>query len=126
MTQAQHVAKLCRENHIIVIEKIGSRGRAFPKRHTVRIPPVKTDVTYALALHEIGHILGEQPKGRLAREAAAWRWAMDAAESWSAAMHGKMKHCLGFYASWSYRREERGGTVKASSEFWKLYRQGAA
>jgi len=52
------------------------------------LPPVRSDVSYAVALHEIGHIKGRDQKSLdvLVREQAAWQWARDNALVWTAAM----------------------------------------
>ena len=52
------------------------------------LPPVRSEVSYAAALHEIGHIKGRDQKSLdvLVREQAAWQWARDNALVWTAAM----------------------------------------
>ena len=77
-----HIDRLCAE-HGVRRELGGRRGTAFRRgpagRRTphIRIPPIKSQVTYAVALHEIGHLVGPGRSGtRLEKEAAAWRWAL--------------------------------------------------
>mgnify|MGYP007079508835 CR=1 FL=1 len=50
-----HVRELCLTHRITVISH--RSGRAWRKRRVIGIRPVKSSVTYAVALHEIGHIL---------------------------------------------------------------------
>jgi hypothetical protein len=54
----------------------------------IRIPPIKSAISYAAALHEIGHIQGRYQTSRhsLVRELAAWRWARQQALAWTPAM----------------------------------------
>ena len=43
------------------------------------LAPVRSEVSYAAALHEIGHIKGRNQKScnEIVRERAAWQWARD-------------------------------------------------
>ena len=75
-----HVDELCELHGIVRLN--GSRGRAEVHRRNgrrtqaIRIPPVRGQVTYFVALHEIGHLIGPGRSGtRLEKEAAAWRFA---------------------------------------------------
>ena len=54
----------------------------------VQIPPIRSDVTYAVALHEIGHNLGRHQNSRrsIVREVWAWRWARTNALIWTPRM----------------------------------------
>ena len=78
----RHVDELCAVHGILRLN--GSRGRAEVHRRggrrttAIRIPPVRGQVTYFIALHEVGHLIGPGRSGtRLEKEAAAWRWALD-------------------------------------------------
>lgn len=75
---AQHVSELCDYHEIEVQWRCRSDaitwsgGAICP---VISIAPVKSVVTYCVALHEIGHICGsKQDKGVVARERGAWRW----------------------------------------------------
>src|SRR5258708_1675211 len=73
-----HVGMLCCEKDIIVIYKEGADGRAFRKMRGIRIPPIKSQITYVIALHDIGHIIGKgRSKRRLESEGAAWQYVLD-------------------------------------------------
>jgi hypothetical protein len=52
------------------------------------IPRIRSIVSYAVALHEIGHIRGRYQRSRsvMVRERWAWQWARENALSWSPAM----------------------------------------
>jgi hypothetical protein len=54
----------------------------------VQTPPIRSLITYAAALHEIGHILGRHQDSRhsLTRERWAWHWARANALTWTPAM----------------------------------------
>jgi hypothetical protein len=75
-----HVAQLCREHGIELIGS-SSRGRAIRwrgGRREIAIPPIKGQVSYFVALHEIGHLVGRgRSAPRLESEANAWLWALD-------------------------------------------------
>jgi hypothetical protein len=103
---ALHIANLLATQSITVTWKpSGNSGRAWRKRKHVAIPAIKTAISYALALHEIGHILGKNPSTRLGREAAAWQWALDNAILWTPVMEAKMQRCLASYDRWAKRRK---------------------
>ncbi|HEY7122253.1 MAG TPA: hypothetical protein VH329_06805, partial [Solirubrobacterales bacterium] len=75
-----HVEELC---HEYGIELVGasSRGRAIRWRGgklEISIPPIRGQVSYFIALHEIGHLVGRgRSAPRLESEANAWLWALD-------------------------------------------------
>lgn len=94
-----HVETLC-SKHSIALEYRRSGGRSWRKTRRISVGPVLSNVTYAVALHEIGHILGRSPARRLDREASAWQWARENALEWTPRMEAKMQSCLDSYAKW--------------------------
>jgi hypothetical protein len=98
MTNAEHINQLLLVHSINVTWRRGTSGRAWKKSRKVRLSPIATGISYAVALHEIGHIVGKQPKLRLDREIAAWEWAKENAQEWTEVMENKMNRCLGSYA----------------------------
>jgi len=105
---AAHIDELCREHNI----KVGSHssgGRAYRKKRYIKIRPVKSSITYATALHEIGHVLGkQQSKPRLYSEAMAWVWAKQNARVWTKTMQKDMIKSLKSYYDWAKRKHARG------------------
>lgn len=93
----------------------GKGGAANARQMRIRIRPVKSAITYAIALHELGHCaVGKiSPKvGRLAEEGAAWKWAMDNSREWTETMDRKARKSVTSYVV-SYRwREKRGRKVR--------------
>ena len=122
---ANHIRQLA-EQHGIAMEGHSSGGRAFRKTRTIKTKPVKSAITYALALHEIGHIVGPwQSQARLFKEAGAWKWAMDNAAVWTAVMHSYMVKSLTSYLNWAERKRNRGVRnapiiPPEGHEFWDL------
>jgi hypothetical protein len=95
--------------------KGSSGGRAWATAKRIRIRPVKSSITYAVALHELGHCaIGRiSPRvGRLSEEGAAWKWAMHNANDWTDAMDDKMIKSLESYVSAYQVREKRGRKVR--------------
>lgn len=122
---AAHVAHLC-EMHEIVVEGHSRGGRAFRKERRVKIRPVKSAATYAVALHEVGHILGPwQSQTRLCSEAGAWIWAREHALVWTPTMEQKQRACLASYLRWATRRSNHVSLPKANHPFWTLLGQPA-
>src|SRR4029079_6965724 len=75
-----HIEELCRE-HGIELAGASSRGRAIRWRGgrlEISIPPIRGQVSYFIALHEIGHLVGRgRSAPRLESEANAWLWALE-------------------------------------------------
>lgn len=116
-----HIKELCAAHQI----EVGSHsrgGRAFRKTRRVDIRPVKSAVTYAVALHEIGHILGKnQTRSCLERETGAWQWAKKAALFWDGRMEEKMRLCLVSYYRAACRRK-RMILPGTDHDFWQMAR----
>ncbi len=80
----EQVRDLAGENGIEILNGSG-RGRAYrgaPKRGRaprIRIPEIRGQVSYFVALHELGHLAarGNRSLPQLEAEAQAWRWALD-------------------------------------------------
>jgi hypothetical protein len=85
MDYKEHIELLARE-HSITLEYGGTNGRAWRAARRVRTPAIKSAVTYAIALHEIGHVVGIQRGRCIDKEAQAWRWAEQNALEWTETM----------------------------------------
>lgn len=122
---ANHIRELCQQ-HGVTIGSHSSGGRAGRKFRIIWIRPVKSAITYATALHELGHILGPwQSQPRLFQEAGAWKWAMENAKVWTSVMHRDMVKCLTSYLSWAKRKHARNVRnapiiPPEGHEFWDL------
>ena len=64
------------------------------------IPPIKSAISYATALHELGHILGRHQRSQhvMVRERWAWEWARRNALIWTPAMERHAEVSLVFAA----------------------------
>lgn len=109
---ASHISQLCEKHGISLQLAASNRGRAWRRTRIIKVPAVRSATTYALALHEIGHVVGKQTGYRLNREYQAWEWAIGNAMAWSPAMAEKMRKSLATYVAWCQRR--RGVTVPPS------------
>jgi hypothetical protein len=106
-----HVEDLCRQHGI---ELVGSsaRGRAIRWRGgrlEISIPPIRGQVSYFIALHEIGHLVGPgRSKPRLESEANAWLWALEnsAVEPTQATLRSISRRLRG-YLEWARNRQHR-------------------
>jgi hypothetical protein len=119
---AAHIEKLCAENDIQLLERRSYGGAAFRRARTIRIRPVKTQRTYIVALHEIGHVIGTNRSGRrLEKEAAAWDFVVKhSIIALSPPSYAQMFKYLNSYlnrAQWSKRM-----TIPAKEHrFWITY-----
>lgn len=117
---AQHVAAICRDEGIRVLSH-SRGGRASRTHKVIAIRPVKSAITYAVALHELGHVLGPwQSQPRLYAEAGAWKWAREVAGIWTPSMEDKMSRSLHSYVLWAERRAPRIKLPEDDHEFWML------
>lgn len=114
---AEHIARICKIEDIDVSPH-SRGGRAWRKERRIKIRPVKSAVTYAIALHEIGHILGPRQTGtRLCKEVGAWEWARANARVWTDAMDATMRKALLSYLKWA----ERSKQAKRASPAHPIY-----
>ncbi len=77
-------------------------ARAYPEIGEIETPPVKGRLSYATALHEIGHLVGssQQPRWKtMMREIGAWKWARRNALIWSPGMEKHAQECLAWYTT---------------------------
>lgn len=73
-----HVRTLASRHDVEIVHRHGGRGIAYRRTRTITIPEIRGQVTYLIAMHEIGHIaVRPEPKLRLSQEVAAWQWALD-------------------------------------------------
>lgn len=118
----QHVVAICKA-HKIAITFGTRRGRAWRTARKVSVPHVRGAISYAVALHEIGHVLGKRGRNRLDHEVYAWQWAEEHAHMWNAAMERKRKRSLQSYVRWAKRRQahdKRGRTfISADHLIWR-------
>lgn len=92
-----HINSLLAEHSISVDWRDRTSARAWRKTRRVRLERVRGASTYALALHEIGHVVGPQSGRRLDKEAQAWRWAEQNALEWTDGMARLAARCITTY-----------------------------
>ncbi len=122
-----HVEELCAE-HGIELTGASARGRAIRWRGgrlEISIPPIRGQVSYFIALHEIGHLVGRgRSAPRLEAEANAWVWALDNAafEPTDATLRSISKRLDG-YLQWARNRQYRRVPPRipaAEHVFWRM------
>jgi len=128
---ADHIKTLCAAHGIALT--FAGRGRAEVHRRgrervrLIRVPPIRGQVSYFVALHEIGHLVGAGRSGRrLEKEAAAWTWALaNSRVAPTDATRRRLGAKLRSYVTWAeLRRHRKRPPVlpAAESEFWTLLR----
>jgi hypothetical protein len=70
------------------------KGVAFLYPDVAVIPPIHDEDTLLTAWHELAHGRTKDVSGRLAREAAAWKYARQHAPIWSASMQMGMRESV--------------------------------
>ena len=127
-----HVEELCAE-HGIELTGSSARGRAIRWRGgrlEISIPPIRGQVSYFIALHEIGHLVGRgRSKPRLESEANAWVWALQNAafEPTDATLRSISKRLNG-YLAWAQNRQYRRVPPRIPEPdhvFWRMLDLGS-
>ena len=121
---ADHVDYIAEKNGVTVHAVLENRdqARANSMFGIIVIAPVTDEVSYAIALHELGHCI--DPDGghedKLTRERAAWRWAEENAIVWTQAMADDKLASLGHFGGTvpdadhpTYERQARLDRVRA-------------
>lgn len=123
----EHIFRICSDNYIDIVF-LKPYGRAFADEDAGRIHiyPVKSSVSYCVALHEAGHLLSSRAKlygmggaGGLAKEAHAWSWALRHAILWNDTMERHKNNCLTSYLADAY---DKGVKVPKKHFIWKVYK----
>lgn len=126
-----HIARLCAE-HDIELTGSSARGRAIRWRGgrlEISIPEIRGQVSYFIALHEIGHLVGRgRSAPRLEAEANAWLWAVEhaAVEPTEATLRSISKRLRG-YLEWAQNRQHRRVPPRIPPRdhaFWSLLELG--
>lgn len=105
-----HVEALCRDHRVELDLRASTAARSWRRPRRIRVQPVKSLVTYYVALHELGHVLARRRSlgGRLEKEATAWMWALEhALEDPNAAVWGAVHRSLDSYLTWASNRQHR-------------------
>lgn len=111
-----HAITLALEHHIAVVRCHYDEARAEQEARRAHVPAVTNDQTYAVFLHEVGHVVSPEADSRQYRHAVekiddsarqallsplgeigAWRFAVTHALTWSAEMQAEMYRCLSSY-----------------------------
>ena len=70
----QHALALAAEHGVELVYR--GRGLAYRRLRRVTVPPIRGRMSCLVALHELGHVAGPNPRLRLEQEVAAWQWAL--------------------------------------------------
>jgi hypothetical protein len=96
----EHIISLCKANDITIswCER-SHQAHAMREFDEVCIPATKSEISYAVALHEIGHVLGKYQHSEqvMVRERWAWKWAKKNALVWTVGMTRMAKSSLSWY-----------------------------
>jgi hypothetical protein len=104
-----HVERLCQEHNILWRADREDSARAFRDTREIHTPPIRSVVTYGIALYEIGHFLGryQDSKRGWIREVYAWIWARQNALEWTRDMSEWRKTALIQYEQYEAGAELR-------------------
>ena len=107
-----HVLDLARAFDVRVVESdaiVHEAAAAAPRERVVVCTPITDETLYAVALHELGHVLapagwlpgveGNPLRIKVAEEEAAWEWARHYALEWTDAMEQVATWALSTYTT---------------------------
>jgi hypothetical protein len=141
---AVHIDQLAAEHDVAVTWR-DSGSNAYTDQRRIAIRPVRSEVTYAVALHELGHILAEGGRGRfwmdLDAEVCAWEWALRNADTVGPRFRAAVRRGLQSHYDWMLCKRDciprtlsfqaylaaRNGLPSlppSDSRFWPLLRKG--
>ena len=129
-----HLYKLVVEHSVEVLEAHGMPPElavSAPELRRVILPTIADDTSYAIALHEIGHIVAKNGHGiskgmsgdlsdpmyvydLLTEEFAAWAWARAQAIDWTVGMEQTEKLAIMSYLETLRRAKETAGLKEAA------------
>ncbi len=96
----QHFLNLC-ANEDVDVQWCDRPSKALAlsgELEFIRTPRIRSEVTYAVAMHELGHIKSHsQSSEQTERERAAWDWARRNALLWTPRMEGYAVASLRLY-----------------------------
>src|SRR5262249_4212161 len=108
---SRHVLELCKKHGIVIYAwcRRPSHCHALIGRKEIRIMPIESRLSYASALHEIGHLREEHQcsDSTILREYWAWEWARANALLWTPAMENNARKAMEWYASHVDDRPDR-------------------
>jgi len=70
----RHARDLAAAHRVELVHR--GRGLAYRRARRITVPPIRGRMSYLVALHELGHVVGPNPRLRLEQEVAAWQWAL--------------------------------------------------
>jgi len=108
-----------------VVIRVRHRDGHTERRLEIRVPPVRGQVSYFVALHEIGHLVGAGRSGRrLESEEAAWRFALtEALVAPTESTRRRIGKRLRSYVTWAElraRRRRPPAIPPVNDPFWDL------
>jgi hypothetical protein len=96
-----HVEQLCRRYQLAWYRDVKRPHRSYSLREAEEIhtTPIRSAISYATALHEVGHCVGRHQQSRrvMVRERWAWQWARAHALFWTPAMERSAASALAWY-----------------------------
>ena len=106
----QHVYELAAAFEVRVVETDlpPDRAAAEPNLRVVVVGRIVDETTYAVALHELGHVVdanGQQHTHQLLAEESAWAWARYVALDWTDSMTSVEQYALGTYHAAAAQQE---------------------
>jgi hypothetical protein len=93
-----HIRQLCAANRIML--NYDRHASASRELREIWVRAIRSPRAYAVAMHEIGHVLGgyQLSRSTLVRERWAWHWAQRNALRWTPEMRRHADRCLEHYA----------------------------
>lgn len=95
----RHFLEICGEEIDVRWCKRPDRAYALRECSEVTVAPIKSVISYATAMHELGHIFGRHQGSKrvFVREDWAWRWARANALCWTERMERHAQDSLSWY-----------------------------
>ncbi len=125
MNYRRHILSLARRMGVKVRENPRLKeGEAwsYAETRTIEIPPLNTYKGYIFACHELGHLMGKDPRNIFDSEIRAWRIARKIARFWTAEANSIRAEGLKTYLSF-YKGDKRIRISRDAAKYLKAVLQ---
>ena len=73
----EHIVVLCERNEILIQWCLNpNQAWAMRQWDEIKIPQIKSEISYAVGLHEIGHVLGQHQTSKRVLVRERWAWVV--------------------------------------------------
>jgi len=122
LQRSRQISDLCKQygiKHIVL--PYGKRGHGRVREKILYFPELTDEMSYLVALHEIGHVVVGLNEIKLEREADAWAWALSNSLD-PPGFECRQRLCADLYRHMIEAQRDKLPMPPKNHVFWKLLR----